>query len=52
MPDKSSAKILLEEKIDPKIDANRTTVCDWFSKWTPKMFSAFNNRVKALSPLV
>jgi hypothetical protein len=40
---------VLEEKIDPKIDSNRTAVCDWFAKWTPKMFSAFQNRVKALS---
>lgn len=49
MPDKSSAKVLLEEKIDPKIDSNRNTVCDWFAEWTPKMFLAFHHRVKALS---
>lgn len=46
---KSSARILLEEKIDPGIEANRNTVCDWFSEWTPKMFTAFSERVKALS---
>jgi hypothetical protein len=49
MPDKTSARILLEEKIDPKVDANRKAVCDWFAQWTPKMFLAFQNRVKALS---
>jgi hypothetical protein len=48
MPDKESARILLEEKIDPKVDANRQQVCDWFAQWTPKMFVAFNQRVKAL----
>jgi Domain of unknown function (DUF4268) len=46
---KSSSRIVLEKKIDPKNDANRKAVCDWFAEWTPKMFSAFYNRVKALS---
>ena len=49
MLDKSSSKILLEQKINPKVEANRKAVCDWFAEWTPKMFSAFSNRVKALS---
>jgi hypothetical protein len=49
MLDKSSSKILLEEKIDPKIEANRKAMCDWFAKWTPKMFLAFSKRVKTLS---
>ncbi len=48
MPGKNSAKILLEENIDPKIDGNRKAVCDWFAKWTPKMFLVFSNRVKLL----
>jgi hypothetical protein len=46
---KGSSKILLEQKINPKVEANRKAVCDWFAEWTPKMFSAFSNRVKALS---
>jgi hypothetical protein len=43
-----SSKILLEEKINPKVEANRARVCDWFAEWTPKMFAAFHKRVKAL----
>jgi hypothetical protein len=49
MVGKDSSRILLEEKIDPKVEANRKAVCDWFAEWTPKMFLAFSNRVKALS---
>ena len=49
MPDKASSRILLEEKIDPKVEANRIAVCDWFAKWTPRMFLALQKRVKALS---
>lgn len=48
MPDKNSAKILLETKIDPKVDANRKAVADWFAEWTPKVFASFQKRVKAL----
>jgi hypothetical protein len=49
MPDKSSSRILLEHKLDPKVEENRKAVCDWFAEWTPKMFNVFQNRVKALS---
>jgi hypothetical protein len=49
MPDKVSARVLLEEKLNPGIEGNRAAVCDWFAKWTPKMFSVFSNRVKALN---
>lgn len=49
MPDNVSSRILLEEKIDPKIQANRKAVCEWFAEWTPKMFSAFAHRVKDLA---
>lgn len=49
MPDKVSARVLLEEKLDPAIEGNRAAVCDWFAKWTPKMFSVFSHRVKALT---
>jgi hypothetical protein len=49
MLDKVSSKILLEEKIDPKIETNRKAVCDWFAKWTPKMYLAFSKRVKGLT---
>ena len=49
MLDKGCSKIVLEEKIDPKVEANRKAVCDWFAKWTPKIFLAFSNRVKSLA---
>ena len=49
MLEKSSCRIVLEEQIDPKIEANRKAICDWFAEWTPKMFSVFSKRVKALS---
>jgi len=49
MLDKGSAKVMLEAKIDPKGDGNRKAVSDWFAVWTPKMFLAFSNRVKALT---
>ena len=49
MPDKVSARILLEERIDPGVEENRKKICDWFAEWTPKMFIAFKDRVKALS---
>jgi hypothetical protein len=49
MIDKGSSKVVLEAKIDPKVDANRKAVCDWFAEWTPKMYAAFSKRVKALS---
>jgi hypothetical protein len=29
---KGSSRILLEEKIYPKIEANRKAVCDWFAE--------------------
>lgn len=49
MPEKASSKVLLEEKIDPDDSANRKKVCDWFAEWTPKVFLAFQDRVKKLS---
>jgi hypothetical protein len=49
MLDKGCSKVVLEVKIDPKVEANRKAVSDWFVEWTPKMFLAFSNRVKALS---
>jgi len=49
MPDKGSARIVLEEKIDPGVTENRAKICDWFAEWAPKMFLAFKDRVKALS---
>ena len=48
MPEKQSARILLEEKIDPRKDVNREAVCEWFTKWTPKIYSAFKDRIKNL----
>ncbi len=48
MPDKASARIVLEEQIDPDVEANRSKVCDWFAEWTPKIYLAFRDQVKAL----
>ncbi len=48
MPDKKTSLVVLEERIDPKIESNRNSVCDWFAEWTPKMFFVFSKRVKAL----
>jgi len=50
MPDKGCSKIVLDEKIDPKVETNRKKVCDWFAAWTPKVFLAFRDRVKKLTP--
>ena len=49
MPEKGSSKVILESKIDPKVETNRKRVCDWFAMWTPKMFVAFRDRVKKLA---
>jgi hypothetical protein len=48
MPGKQSARILLEEKIDPRQESNRTAVCAWFTEWTPKIYLAFRERIKGL----
>jgi hypothetical protein len=48
MPDKASARILLEEKLDPDVEASRQRVCDWFAEWTPRMYAVFRERVRAL----
>jgi hypothetical protein len=49
MPGQSSSRVLLEEKINPDEKENRSKVCDWFSIWTPKVFLAFQGRVKTLA---
>ena len=49
MLDKGCSKIVLEAKIDPKVETNREKVCDWFATWTPKVFLAFRDRVKKLT---
>ncbi|PKN77213.1 MAG: hypothetical protein CVU52_01480 [Deltaproteobacteria bacterium HGW-Deltaproteobacteria-10] len=48
MPDKQSARILLVEKLDPGQESNHNAVCDWFTEWTPKIYLAFKERIKAL----
>ena len=48
MPDKSCSKILLEEKLDPDVEGNRKKICEWFAEWTPKVYLAFQDRVKKL----
>jgi hypothetical protein len=50
MPGQSSSRVILEEKIDPDEKVNRQKICEWFAKWTPKMYLAFQGRVKALKP--
>ena len=49
MPGQSSSRVLLEEKINPDETENRSKVCDWFSTWTPKVFLAFQDRVRTLA---
>ena len=49
MPNNSSSRIILEEKLDPDVEANRKKICEWFAEWTPKMVLAFQKRVKSLS---
>ena len=48
MPEKKSARILLEEEIDPRKESNRKAVCEWFTNWTPKIYLAFKDRIKKL----
>lgn len=48
MSGQSSSRVLLEEKINPDEKENRSKVCEWFSVWTPKVFLAFQDRVKQL----
>lgn len=48
MPEKSTSKMLLEQKLDPDIESNRKKICDWFAEWTPKVYLAFQDRVKKL----
>ena len=48
MPGKQSSLIRLEEGIDPGKEANRKKVCEWFTKWTPKMYKVFKHRINEL----
>ncbi len=48
MADQGSSRIILEEMINPKVAGNRDKVCDWFAAWTPKVFRAFQGRIKNL----
>jgi len=48
MPAKASSLIGLREHIDPSKPENRKAVCDWFKVWTPKIFIAFQKRIKEL----
>ncbi len=48
---KDSARIVLELKIDLRKDENRKTICDWFVKKLPKMYSVFKKRVAILQGL-
>ena len=48
MPGNKSARILLEEKIDPGKESNHKDVCEWFKVWTPKIYSVFKERIKGL----
>ena len=46
--DRKSALIRLEGNINPAEDINRKKVCEWFLKWTPKMYLAFKGRIQKL----
>ena len=48
MPEKKSARIIMEEKIDPGKESNRKAVCDWFTEWAPKIYLAFKERIREL----
>lgn len=48
MPEKKSARILLEEKIDPKKPENLETVKEWFRDNTTRMYRAFKSRIAQL----
>lgn len=48
LPEKKSARILLEEKIDPKDEENRDDVKRWFAEKSVTMYRAFRDRVLAL----
>lgn len=48
MPGQSSSRVVLEQKLDPDEKENRQEICVWFATWTPKIFRAFQGRVKAL----
>lgn len=49
MPGQRSSKVILEEKINPDVEGNRQRVCEWFEVWTPKVFLAFQDRIKKLA---
>ena len=48
MPEKASSLISLRESLDPGRAENRRAVCEWFKEWTPKVFNAFQKRIKEL----
>jgi hypothetical protein len=48
MADQVSSRIVLEEEINPDDKENHDKVCDWFAAWTPKMYRAFQERIKNL----
>jgi hypothetical protein len=48
LPDKKSARILLETKIDPRQDSNRQAVSAWFRDKLVLMHKVFKDRVAAL----
>lgn len=50
MPDKKSARVLLEVKMDPDQAENRKAICHWFAEKTPRMLSLFRDRVASLQP--
>ncbi len=45
---KKSSKIMIEAKIDPTIEGNRQSICEWFNETTPKMYHVFKSRIAAL----
>lgn len=48
LPDKKTARVLLEAKINPRNPANESDVRAWFATNSIKMFQVFRDRVLAL----
>lgn len=48
LPGKGSARILLEEKLDPDHEPNREKICHWFGEWAPKLYSVMKPRILKL----
>ncbi len=51
LPDKKTARILLETKLDPRQESNRKAICDWFSEKLPLFHNVFKDRIAGLQSM-